>query len=301
MDKKKKKKKGSAVFLIVFLICLAVAAFSGYKLISIALDYKQGDDEYAALREYTAEGETDEDQDAGDGTQTDDAQTEKKKVEAPISVDIAGLKAVNPDFKAWLYIGGLDISYPVVQGADNDYYLHRTFEGTENFAGTLFMEYLNKDDFSDPNTIIYGHNMKNGSMFGKLKNINGQDGLTDDTFWLLTEEDNYEYKIFSIQTVTASSDVYTLFSGPGDIVSEYIEKRAAASSVALDPGEYDENSKIVTLSTCWGTGEDGSRFVVQGILISDNAPEGSEEDSADFALDGSTDTGTDVAAESTAQ
>ncbi|MFR3321064.1 MAG: sortase domain-bontaining protein [Lachnospiraceae bacterium] len=78
---------------------------------------------------------------------------------------------MNSDIVGWLRIRALDISYPVVQGKDNDYYLHRTFEKTDNFAGCLFVNSYNMGDFTDQNTIIYGHNMKNGSMFGKLSRI----------------------------------------------------------------------------------------------------------------------------------
>ena len=69
---------------------------------------------------------------------------------------------------AWLRVGAIDISYPVTQGKDNDYYLHNTFENQPNIAGCIFMDHGCKKDFSDPNTIIYGHNMRNLSMFGKL-------------------------------------------------------------------------------------------------------------------------------------
>ncbi len=86
-------------------------------------------------------------------------------------IDFTQLLSVNSDIVGWLRIRALDISYPVVQGKDNDYYLHRTFEKTDNFAGCLFVNSYNMGDFTDQNTIIYGHNMKNGSMFGKLKNF----------------------------------------------------------------------------------------------------------------------------------
>lgn len=99
--------------------------------------------------------------------------------------------------KGWLYIEALDISYPVVQGPDNDTYLHTTYEGTSNFAGSIFLDYQNQDDFSDGNTIVYGHNMKNLSMFGKLKQMKEQEKYRDSVyFWMLTPESNDVYQIF---------------------------------------------------------------------------------------------------------
>lgn len=100
-----------------------------------------------------------------------------------------------------LYIGALDLSYPVVQGEDNQYYLHHTYEKTENFAGTLFADKKNAPDFSDPNTIIYGHNMKNGTMFGSLKKFKDQAVYNAEPYiWLLTPDVNYQYEIFSALT-----------------------------------------------------------------------------------------------------
>ncbi len=105
--------------------------------------------------------------------------------EPPLAVDFESLKAINPDVKGWLYIEALDISYPVVQGPDNDTYLHTTYEGTSrtNFAGSIFLDYQNQDDFSDGNTIVYGHNMKNLSMFGKLKQMKEQKKYRDSVYF----------------------------------------------------------------------------------------------------------------------
>ena len=78
-------------------------------------------------------------------------------------IDFESLDAVNSDIIGWIRIGALDISYPVAQSEDNDYYLHRTFEKKDNFAGCIFVDFHNSSQFTDPNTIVYGHNMKDGS------------------------------------------------------------------------------------------------------------------------------------------
>lgn len=98
-------------------------------------------------------------------------QPEEQQPVAPINVDFASLKSINDDVIGWIYMEALpQISYPMVQGKDNNMYLHQTYEKNYNFAGTIFIDYENKRDFSDCNTLVYGHNMKNGSMFGMLKN-----------------------------------------------------------------------------------------------------------------------------------
>ena len=151
-QKKKQKKRGNPLWTLVFLAALAVFCFSGYKLIGIYLDYKTGTDEYRDLQQYTTEITKTPETPAP--TKTEEPQ------EPPLAVDFESLKAINPDVKGWLYIEALDISYPVVQGPDNDTYLHTTYEGTSNFAGSIFLDYQNQDDFSDGNTIVYGHNMR---------------------------------------------------------------------------------------------------------------------------------------------
>ena len=81
---------------------------------------------------------------------------------------------MNPNVIGWIEIPGLSISYPVVQGTDNAYYLHHLFTGEYNSSGSIFADWHNQPDFADPNTIVYGHNMKNGSMFGTLSHYQDQ-------------------------------------------------------------------------------------------------------------------------------
>lgn len=288
-DKKKKKKKLSPVFIIVLLACIGVIAFAGYKLISIGLTYKEAQDEYDRLREYTVEvkpteAKADSSESSAEPTDPEDPESTGTaagvsadgipllKEMPPLEVDCAALKQINPDFAAWLYLGAENISYPVVHGKDNDYYLHRTFEGTYNFAGTLFIECENNPDFKDPHTLIYGHNMKDRSMFGNLKFLyETEDYKEDDSFWIITAEHAYKYQIFSIQSTRMDSDVYTLFFGPSPEVTDYIVRRASESLITFPLGVYDENSRVVTLSTCQ-TADSPERFVVQGILIGESEP-----------------------------
>ena len=189
-------------------------------------------------------------------------------MQAPLTVDFASLQAINPDVKGWLYIEALDISYPIVKGEDNEEYLHTTYEGNSNYAGSIFVDYQNNDNFSDCNTIVYGHNMKNQSMFGKLKQFKEQEKYKDSVyFWILTPEGDYRYQAFSAFYTDAISDAYTLFSGPGESFTQYQADMAARSEVPLEVPAMDQNSKIVTLSTC-AARDSSRRFVVQGVRIS---------------------------------
>ena len=133
-----------------------------------------------------------------------------------------------------------------------------------NFAGTIFVDYENKGDFSDCNTIVYGHNMKNGSMFAQLKKFT-QDEETykkSKYFWIFTPEKNYRYEIISAYTTGVNSDTYTLFKGPGEEFEKYLEKIRGYSEIRTDAEGMNIKDKIITLSTC--TGNEATRYVVQG-------------------------------------
>lgn len=181
-------------------------------------------------------------------------------------VDFTALQGINDDIVGWLKVGALDISYPVTQALDNDYYLHLTFELVQNAAGCIFVDYQNRPDFQDDNTIIYGHNMKDGSMFGTLKNF-VQDGVyeSDPYFWIYTPERIYKYEIFNCSTVGAVSNTYTLEFGSRKEFQNYLDKALMQSQVDSSKVKVKSSDKIVTLSTC--TGDEETRFVVQGKLV----------------------------------
>ena len=271
---RKKKKKKSPVFIVIIIICLAVMAFAAYKLITLHLEYKASRDEYEQLQQYTAPAEPEPEETAAEPeAETEDADktapgkipVKEAHMKCPIDADFESLKAINEDVIGWLYVGAVDISYPIVQGPDNDYYLHRTFMDTYNFSGSIFMECTNNKDFLDPNTILYGHNMMDQSMFGKLKLLTDQEKYKDDPYiWVLTPEHTFRYRMFSLHRVSADGYVYTLFSGPSDMVTDYIKQCAADSLVDLGLKKYDKTSKVITLSTC--TSSDSERYVAQGIM-----------------------------------
>ena len=110
--------------------------------------------------------------------------------------------------------------------------------------------------------------MKDGSMFGKLKKLYDQDFVDEwDAplcFWIITPKGKYRFDIFSIHTVSATGDAYTLFTGQGDVVAEYINKMARQTGVELPQRAYNSEDKVITLSTC--TSGDEYRLVVQGVL-----------------------------------
>ena len=170
MSKKEKKKgrMGGIIRNLVLIIAAAVFLFSAYQLVMIYLEYKKGTDEYDKIRQYAVESPVKEETKENDEAEGEEEGEEAQEVQEPQGpqIDFEALKAVNPDVVGWIEIETLDISYPIVQTTDNDHYLHYTFEGQRNANGAIFLEHTNSSDFEDCNTIIYGHHMDGGAMFG---------------------------------------------------------------------------------------------------------------------------------------
>ena len=252
----KKKKKSDVLLTIALIAAIVVFCYAAFNLYHIYTEYKKGTDEYNQIEKMAVtERDADSAEVAGPNAQ----------LKPPIEVDFDKLKSVNEDVVGWIYVDALpDISYPIVKGKDNQTYLHQTYEKNYNFAGTIFVDYENSGDFSDCNTLVYGHNMKNGSMFGHLKKFREDDKLykQDKYFWILTPERNYRYEIITAYTTGVNSDTYTLFKGPGEEFEKYLETIKGYSEIQTDDTDLTIKDRIVTLSTC--TGNESTRFVVQG-------------------------------------
>ena len=179
-------------------------------------------------------------------------------------VDFAELQSINPDVIGWIRVGAVNISYPVTQAKDNEYYLHRTFKKVDNFAGCIFENCTNSPFFTDQNTILYGHNMKNGSMFGQLKKFSEQETFDKNPyFWIFTKDFIFQYRIFSSSVVSKIGDPYITRFSQVDF-QKYIEKAIASSEIKCGDVQVTTDDRIVTLSTC--TGNDATRRILQGVL-----------------------------------
>lgn len=279
--KQNRKKNGKkTVSTVILIAALAVFCFSGFRLLSILHDYRSSNDEYEEIAEsFTRDTGADSgssDDDENPAEQTSSGSTSEngdltEDAEPPMTVDWAELKAINPDIIGWIYVDGeTTINYPVLKAEDNDYYLHRTFRKEQRYAGSIFMDYHNHSDFADPDTIIYGHNMRNGSMFGMLKFLYDQEAYDRNPyFWILTPDGNYRYHIFAIFRTKVDSAVYTLFSqnGPDFLGWEQNLQKASGVSNSVPLTEQD---KTVILSTC--TSDKSERTVVIGKCVSSQKP-----------------------------
>ena len=188
-----------------------------------------------------------------------------------ISVDFDELSNINKDIAGWIYFENNDISYPVMYSGDDETYLRKSFDGTNSIAGSIFMEGINNPEFTDVNTIIYGHNMRNLSMFGLLKKYTRDDKYYDSNkyFQIITPNYAYRYLIFAYETVDEDSDIYQIsFNNDSDFES-YIDTIRTMSEKETDV-DVRSGDKIVTLSTCSTLSSD-KRFVVHAVRVDEHA------------------------------
>lgn len=242
---------------IILIIAIGVFLFPGYKLYQIFSEYNKGDVEYEAIEESVIKQNVPQNDEEG------------VPVEEPrYVVDFAMLQQINPDVVAWIRFDEPEkINYPVVRGQDNKKYLDTTFEGKKNGAGTLFVDYRNTGDFSDANTFIYGHNMKNGSMFGQLRKYKNNTFCEEHPYFYIYTPDGKEttYQIFSVSIVKDTSKSYTRdFATDGEF-QEYIDYIRGISQYS-SPVEVGVENQIVSLSTCTNVNED-ERILIHGVKI----------------------------------
>lgn len=250
---------------ILLLILLGVFLCSMGYIAVIYYQYRANDRRY---EEMAAEYTTFVQREPEERLQTPEEEQPEPSELPPIAVDFQALKDESEDIIGWLYCEGTVINYPVLQGENNDQYLRHNYRGEHVSAGSIFVEELNRRDFQDANTIIYGHHMRNGSMFACLDQYQQQEFYQEHpVMWLLTPKQDYRIRIFSAYTTSGYSDTYTIYMGPGEDLKEYLQKCLSLSDFQadLDAEELDGKGKYVVLSTCAYDFED-ARFVVHGVL-----------------------------------
>lgn len=254
----RRKQKGSITkkdraYRIIFLVALVVFIFAAVKLIQYGLAYYKGSSEYKGLQQYIT------------GADTNEVSTEDEEVKE-FSVDFDALQELNKDCVGWIRFDNIDISYPIMQGTDNDYYLTHTFEGQAVTAASIFMDFNNTPDFTDQNTFIYGHNMKDKTMFGKLNNYKDEEYYKENPyFYIYTPEYTYRYDIFSCYLADVENEAdsfYTQF-GSLDAFQSFIDNVKERSE--YDTGvEVTAEDHVITLMTCNKAGYE-YRFLVHAV------------------------------------
>ena len=238
---------------IVLVAVLAVVfAVSAVQLIKIGLAYKKAGDIYAESRtEYRTQ------ESAAPSSETDGWPA--------ISVDLAALQKTNPDVIGWVYIPGTDVGYPLLRGADNEQYLHQSYDLQKTASGSIFMVYRCAADFTDDNTVVYAHNMKNGSMFGGLKKYADADYLKEHAdVYVFLRGRVLRYHAFAGYKTGDTSQSYTCAFTDGLDFSGFLRyiAQSAGENIVDAP---TEKVPLLTLSTCTSATATG-RFVVHTAL-----------------------------------
>lgn len=274
-NKQSSKKKTSNVLL--FILCavfVGVFAFSGYKLFTIVHGYKSSERQYNNLsdRYVAAAPSAAPSAVPAASTETTPEPAAPTPEVSPIQVDFSQLLVECPDIVGWLYSDGTPINYPIVQSQyDNPaiaeyYYLYRDIHGDYSGNGTPFMDVRCASDFSYYNSVIYGHHMKDGSMFASFDNYRTAGYYEQHpVMYLNTPHGNFKIEIFAGYVCDADSSTYTL-SFPDEASFLIYCRDMKAQSDFQSPVEIQSGDRIVTLSTCSYEWHD-ARYVIQGRLV----------------------------------
>lgn len=253
---KKRNKRGLALLLTAVLL-VSVGILIGWKL-----DRERG------IRDYRDAARLVKlDPDAPikpEGASREDAPTDPTAAELA-NLDLEALQEMNGDVIAWIYIPDLPLSYPVLQSADNCYYLNHTWTGARSAMGAIFMECTASPDFSDFNTILYGHRMNDASMFGVLSRYQDEDFCqSHPNIYVADDRLIRRYAVFAAHEVGVREIVYRLDLEEAGLQQELID--FCLESSAVNTGVVPTaDEQVLTLSTCTGRGH-ATRWVVQGVL-----------------------------------
>ena len=252
------------------LLCAVVFVFSLFKIATALNGYAVGEKTYDSIAaDVLIFNESAKSSEAVRSTEVDESETsappkETEKEKPPVSVDFDTLLSQNRDVVGWLYCEDTPLSYPVAQSYDNDYYLRRMLNGKYNISGTVFMDYRCSADCSDLNTIIYGHNMDDDSMFGTFMNYKEQ-GYYDKhpVIWFLTPERDYKIELLAGYVTPSTSDAYDEIFSHEELDAHV--RSAMEKSTFKSVAAYSSGDRIITLSTCSGEYET-ARYVLVGLL-----------------------------------
>lgn len=244
------------IITLIQIFLLAIIFFSAYKIGNYYLQRYQANKNYSIMQRSVDEirkPKIEKDQE-GKAASLED---ETKEV-------FAYFKGLNKDIVSYISIEGTTISYPILQSNDNDYYLWRGVDKKENIQGSLFMDYRSNPSYEDKNTIIYGHLMKRGDMFSPLKNFYDQDFVNSSpqTVELIYEGGILKGRIFAIMEIPVDRHDDILFSQKENWPNFLEELRNNSSSKFSYKEKFEEDDRIVSLSTCVESLDDNYRTIV---------------------------------------
>ena len=251
-------RKALTVFLIIVLTCVLI--FASYKAVKEVCEYVEAEQMYEDLQDEFVETNPTEE------TKQDETAGSAEPIEtAPITVDFTSLLEQNSDIVGWIYCQDTPVNYPVVQVEDNDRYLRRDLNGKYLVSGTVFVDYRNGAIGEDANYIVYGHNMKDGTMFSTLAKYKEQSYYDEHpVLYYLTPSGDYRIELYAGIVINRDALIYV--PNPDETeLAEFLCYAKDKSTFKSDV-EVTENDTLITLSTC-SYEYKNARYVVIGRLV----------------------------------
>lgn len=266
------------ILLVVVVVCVAVACAKKAK-------EDAAQDAFEQLAEQTSRVPLETDEPSSEDTQQTEEEEPLEESEEPVDilaelgvpvpekvVDFEDLQEnVNKDIYAWIYIPDTKIDYPILRHPTDDlFYLNHNLDGSSGYPGCIYSESYNEKDFSDPVTVLYGHNMKNGTMFAGLHRFTDSEYFAEHPYvYIYTPDGMLVYQIFAVHTHSNEHLLYGKDYTLGIMMDSYIgaiERERSMVSVESETAKVDSDSHILTLSTCISN-RPNNRLLVQGVLL----------------------------------
>ena len=231
----------SIILVAIIIVCLSII---GYKYYNYNKDDKLNS-EIQDLQPVINEASDLDNNSSGEN----DGQDQSKEGNYVNSANEEELKSINSDYKMWIQIENTNINYPVVQSSDNDYYLKHNFRKESNISGTVFVESANDID-NDKNIILYGHNMRNGTMFNNITNYKEESFFNEDNkINIIMNNTLYEYEVFSVYVKNVSEVNLAIGFASEDEFINYAYNEAEESLYKKDV-DFSAEDNLITLVTC---------------------------------------------------
>lgn len=229
------------ILVAIIIVCLSII---GYKYYNYNKDDKLNS-EIQDLQPVINEASDSDNNSSGEN----DGQDQSKDGDYVNSANEEELKSINSDYKMWIQIENTNINYPVVQSSDNDYYLKHNFRKESNISGTVFVESANDID-NDKNIILYGHNMRNGTMFNNITNYKEESFFNEDNkINIIMNNTLYEYEAFSVYVKNVSEVNLAIGFASEDEFINYAYNEAEESLYKKDV-DFSAEDNLITLVTC---------------------------------------------------
>jgi sortase B len=261
--------KNKKIYLIISIVSFVIALIALITIGMLLVSFKKGEEDYNRLAQQARERI----RPIAGSIINDEEEIPEETMPDPVDIpiDFEFLKGENQDIVAWIQVDGTNIDYPVLYDTTyNMYYLHHNYNGVRTVYGSIFVLGANAADFTDFNTVVYGHNIMNRTMFAQLHEFRKKEFFdSHGTITIYTPDRKLTYQVFAAYRTDSLNIIDNNDFSTEEFRAEYIDSIYAHDAVANFKPEYQvtPSDRIITLSTCINNAS--FRYVVQGVLVSD--------------------------------